>query len=82
MGGCARYDARHVRTRGPSAVAIVNAGVLRSLRVVGRVETFGRGARGMSIYADTESIDLCALVTHGDAGAGVHVTRVLKQFLI
>jgi hypothetical protein len=72
----------HVRTQGPSAVAIVNAGVLRSLRVLGRVETFGRGARGLSIYADTESIDLGALVTHGDAAAGVHVTRVLKQFLI
>jgi hypothetical protein len=72
----------HVRTQGPSAVAIVNAGVLGSLRVLGRVETFGRGARGVSIYADTESVDLGALVTHGDAAAGAHVTRVLKKFLI
>jgi hypothetical protein len=71
-----------VRSHGPSAVAIVNAGVLGSLRVLGQVETFGVGARGMSIYAPTGPVQMGSLTTHGDGAAAVHVTSPLDSLTV
>lgn len=71
-----------LRTHGPSAIAIINAGRLNILEIRGSIETFGEGARGMSIYADTGSVELGTVVTHGNAACGVHITRPMERLVV
>jgi hypothetical protein len=71
-----------VRSHGPSAIGIVNAGELKSLQVKGVVETFGRGARGMSIYSDSGSFQIGSIVTHGDGASAIHITRPLARLTV
>jgi hypothetical protein len=71
-----------VLSHGPSAVAIINAGTLGRLHVVGRVETFGQGARCVSIYSDTGTLEFKSLCTRGDGATAVQVTRELKKLVV
>ena len=71
-----------VRSHGPSAIAIVNAGRLELLRIEGAVETLGEGARGMSIYADTGAIQMRSVVTRGNAATAIHVTRSVRRLTV
>jgi hypothetical protein len=71
-----------VLSHGPSAVAIINAGTLGRLRVLGRVETFGQGARCVSIYSDTGTLEFKSLCTRGDGATAVQVTRELRKLVV
>ena len=72
-----------ITSHGSSGVGMVNFGPMNELRCLAPVETFGTGARGFNIYTGhVATAEFHSIVTHGDAGVGVQVSKPLGRLVV
>jgi hypothetical protein len=82
-GDVERWDCAALASHGPSAVGVVNFGVIGELTVAEPITTFGTGARGLNVYlGHIGTADLRRVDTHGDAAVGIQVSQPVRRLVV